>query len=214
MNAEYQKIGNTVWKFSLLILLLGAMVGVARNHLEWEFRYPLMLLTMPLSVILHGWITGTLVPARAGTAMEVLKENWARYLVVAMAVGIGRALVAYLFALWVLPAPAGIIKLILVRVILDVLTVYIVPVVFVHRTHLPAIPAGVTFLFGNFRRSWDLVGGIVLVNVILYASVYLPHLTTWDGSFVLSVLLVTAGVTINFLVFAGAVLRLVAPREP
>lgn len=214
MNIEVQKIWNTVGKFSLLVLLLGAMVGVARNHLEWEFRYPLLLLSMPLSVIVHGWITGTLVPARAGTALEILKENWARYLVVAMVVGVVRAVIAYLFALWTLSVPAAIIKLILVRATLDVLTVYIIAMVFVYRIHLPAIPAGVTFLFGNCRRSWGLVGGILLVNVILYASVYLPHLTTWDGSFILSVLLVAAAVYIQFLVFAGAVLKLVEPREP
>ncbi|RKZ11618.1 hypothetical protein DRQ50_13295 [bacterium] len=196
-----------------LIIAAGIGLAIVTSGMSDVLLLPMGIATVSLHIIVYGRIISQAVPGRPATNWEILKEYSRHYLLTAVITGVvflvPRLLVARLASSTGIYYPASIG----VHAALSMLTIYVWPLVFLRRSSVGAILAGVSYLWSNLAASvWILV--VVSVTQVLHGVgllVFRTYLSGWSYAVLFSIGVVTA--FLLFMSFAAALHTLLSNRR-
>ena len=204
MNESLLSAITTVAPSWPLILIVSLGKVIASGRLWEEFLILDLVVTLSLIILIYGRIVSRLVPGIASGSWTILKENWLNY-VIAIAI-IGAPQVA--LRIWIvgqLGTPLWyVLSAIMISALFGVLTIYALPIVFLRKSSLAAILAGVAYLFRNLAASYGMAAIVVLTHVLAAVGAVIFRMETAPWSFVLVLVLAVVTTFLTFVVFAAA----------
>jgi hypothetical protein len=97
--------------------------------------------------------------------------------------------------------------------VFGVLTIYVLPIVFLRKSSLAAILAGVTYLSRNLAASSWIAGIVVITEVLSSAGTVVFRVEATPLSFVFAVVTAVVGTFLSFVAFAAALRILLESTE-
>lgn len=216
MNRGLRDSADAVWAFWPLVLCVG-LGRVLGSTLIWEeFLVLEIFILLSITILIYGRIVSNIVPGTSSSSWEILKENGLNYVVAIAIIG------APQIALRILAG--GNLNTLLLKVgfgtligsVFGVLTIYVLPIVFIKKSSLTAVLAGVVFLWKNLAASSWIAGVVVFTYVMAAAGAVVFRADRTPGSFVIILVTSVVGSYLNFVVFAAATRILLegAEQEP
>jgi hypothetical protein len=126
------------------------------------FAISLMILFVIMPVI-YGQYIELITRNRLNSYLRVFRTHWINYFLVSLILGIPILILSFLGHVFGLPF-WGLIKIL--SVIIDILSIYIFPLVFLTQKSLKCVPLGIKCLFGNLNFSLPLVMLSALPSVL------------------------------------------------
>ena len=169
------------------------------------FVMSLMILFVLLPVI-YGQYIELIVHNRPNSYFQIFRTHWLNYFVVSLILGMPILILSLLGHVFGLPF-WGLIKIL--SVLIDILSIYIFPLVFLTRKHLVCIPLGIKCLFGNLNFSLPLVMLAVVPSLFNLFNPEVSDTTVLSlPMFALNYLFWIVSLLIDFVIFVAAALIL------
>lgn len=186
-----------------------------RPHLvPEEILLVVALVSFVLVIITYGRISSSLVSGKATNSLKILREHGSNYLIVVILTGLPVLLFRAFVANRLSSSGVSLGLVTALYVLLAVLTVYIRPIVFLKKTNVSAIPAGVLVLFRNLSGSkWIVL--IAALSTVPHSAEKLLFRTgaqSWNITFFVCFGVLSAFCT--FLSFAAATQYLLGKTDP
>jgi len=106
-----------------------------------------VILSFLLGIIVYGRVVAQIQGLSVIPALEILKTNWLNYIIVVILLGLPIFLYASLSKLFPMSIELSIYGKEGVKMLVNILALYVLPIVFIKRQHLLAIMGGVVFFF-------------------------------------------------------------------
>jgi hypothetical protein len=200
MNGIFRNATAAVVPSWPLILMVSLGRVIVSNRLWEEFLLLDLVVILSLTILVYGRIVSRMVPGFGSS-------SWTGVPQIALQIWVSRQLgtqhMHVLFA-------------ILVSALFGVLTIYALPIVFLRKSSLTAVLAGVVFLFRNLVASFWVAAILVFTHVLAAAGAVIFRMETAPWSFVLVLILAVVASLLTFVVFAAALGALLggAEQEP
>ena len=169
------------------------------------FVLSLMILFIIMPVI-YGQYIELITHNKLNSYFQVFRTHWVNYFVVSLILGTPILILSILGHVFGLPF-WGLVKVL--SIIIDILSIYIFPLVFLTQKHFKCIPLGIKCLFGNLNFS------LPLVILAAIPSVFNLFSTQASDTAVLSLqmlaldyVLWVVSLLIDFIIFVAAALIL------
>jgi hypothetical protein len=169
------------------------------------FVLSLMILFIIMPVI-YGQYIELITHHKLNSYFQVFRTHWVNYFVVSLILGTPILILSILGHAFGLPF-WGLVKVL--SIIIDILSIYIFPLVFLTQKHFKSIPLGIKCLFGNLNFS------LPLVILAAIPSVFNLFSTQASDTAVLSLqmlaldyVLWVVSLLIDFIIFVAAALIL------
>ena len=130
-----------------------------------------IVLSFLLGVIVYGRVVSQIQGGAVLPAVEILKVNWLNYIIVVILLGLPIFLYAQLSKLFPLPIEFSIYGKEGVRALINILAIYVLPIVFIKRQHVLAVMAGIVFFFQNLKKSVPIISLVLCVFFINSAAI-------------------------------------------
>ena len=200
------------YPYWLLIVAVGVGPTILVAIVSRDFMILAGVATVLLKIFIFGRILSLVLPDRVSTFRGILREYGVCYFVAGILVGV--VSFALLTAISSVTSPQLAYRLfgVVVRGLVAAVTIYVWPLVFLKRSSVAAILAGVSVLMRNLLSSLWIVG-IVLIGQAFLAGgqlVYLDQRSGWSFAVML-----LAGVVYIYLAavsFAAALYNLLGVR--
>jgi|GEM_PF-3271511 len=215
MKAIFTSAISSVFKsWGLLVAVGGGGAAVSYGFLQphlvpREFVVAASLLVAVGVIIALGRICSWLVSGRTTGSLEILRENGLNYLGAVIVIGLP-LYVLRVFVVgqlmsggWYQGFMTGLL------VLADVLTVFVLPIVFLKRMSVRAIPTGVVFLLNNLSGSTWIAVFAALASGVQQAGRLAIVSGTPTRSFALFVSVGVVGALFSFVSYAAATQYLV-----
>ena len=165
-----------------------------------------MLILFVLLPLIYGQYIELMTHNRLNSYFQIFRPHWLNYFVVCLALGMLLLILSLLGHVLGLPV-WGLIKIL--AIIIDILSIYIFPLVFLTQKHLASIPLGIKCLVGNLNFSLPLVIFAAVPSLFnLFSSEVSETAALSLPMFVLSYLFWLASLIIDFVIFIAAALIL------
>jgi hypothetical protein len=192
----------------ILPAVLGALLYLPATSDESPptfFVMSLMVLFVLLPLI-YGQYIELINHNRLDSYFQVFRTHWLNYFVVSLILGLPILILSLLGHKFGLPF-WGLTKAL--SIFIDILSIYIFPLVFLTRKHLASIPLGIKCLFGNLNFSLPLVIFAVIPSLFNLFGSEISDTTVLSWSmFALNYLFWIVSLLIDFVVFVAAALVL------
>ena len=179
-----------------------------------------LVVSFVLSIIVYGRLVANIQGNTDIPAKLIFKENWLNYIVAIILLGIPILLFSQLVKVLSTSAEILVFGKEGFRMLVNILAIYVLPIVFIKKQHVLAIMAGIIFFFQNFKKSIPLIMLAVFMFIIHATTMWL--VVTWQlqlnqniHALIPVMVLVNIAVTyLSFLVFTTACLILIpSPLE-
>jgi hypothetical protein len=147
-----------------------------------ELMAPAAMLAFLLQVVVCGRILSQVLPERASGIWAILREHGPRFLFTGFLVAVvGLALFLVISRFIALQRPNVLVNGI-IKCALSILTIYVWPLVFIQRSSVASILAGVGYLWHNIALSMWIIGIVVIGQVVLVGGelLYLEYSAGWS----------------------------------
>ena len=200
------------YPYWLLILAIGMGPMILAVTISRDLMILVGICTMLLKIFIFGRILSQILPDRVSSFWAILKEYGGHYWVAAILVG----LITLAFRMVIsgdvsVRSPYGLANGV-ARAIVAAATIYVWPLVFLKRSSVEGILAGVSVLIGNFRSSLWIIGIALVGEAVLMAG----QLLYWEhrSGLGFAILLIARVVYIYLaaVTFAAALYRLLGVR--
>lgn len=176
-----------------------------------------IILSFILGIIIYGRLIAQIQGGSTLPAIEILKAHWLNYIIVVILLGLPIFLYAQLSKLFPMPIELSIYGKEGVRTLINILAIYVLPIVFIKRQHLLAVMAGVVFFIQNLKKSVPIIILVICMFFINAAAMYWLIHQSQPAPSMATILPVMAFVNVavtylSFLVFTAASLALI-PRS-
>jgi hypothetical protein len=198
-RASQDVAGHWPWILAAVAVSVTVSAGVWK-----EFLFVGVPLTIAIMIILYGRIAGGLVPDGTAGTWKILQDNWLNYLVAVVIIGLPERIMLLLVASRFHSLVGYVVLATAFGAGFGILTIYALPIVFIRKSRLAAILAGIVFLFRNPAASSWIAAVVVVTQILAVAGVTVFRVATAPWSFALVLL---TGVVVTFLslvTFAGA----------
>ena len=177
-----------------------------------------VILSFLLGIIVYGRVVAQIQGSAALPALEILKANWLNYIIVVILLGLPIFMYAQLSKLFPMPIELSIYGKESIKTLINILAIYVLPIVFIKRQHLLAIMAGVVFFIQNLKKSAPIIFLVVcmfFINSVAMSWLIQQSQPSLSMATILPVMaFVNIAVTyLSFLVFTAASVVLI-PRSP
>jgi len=170
-----------------------------------------------LGIVVYGRIVAQIQREGILPAFEIVKSNWFNYLIVVILISFPFVLYGQLSKAFSMSIESYIFLQEGVRTLLNILSIYILPIVFIKKQHILSILAGIVYLFNNFAKSMPIITLLAVVFIVNSAvSLWIAEQTIQEKdilSYLPLLLLVNISMTYaSFLVFTAASVVLIPRR--
>ena len=193
-------------------LILPAVLGVllympaAPNGSPPAFFVLSLMILFIIMPVIYGQYIELITHHKLNSYFQVFRTHWVNYFVVSLILGTPILILSILGHVFGLPF-WGLVKVL--SIIIDILSIYIFPLVFLTQKHFKSIPLGIKCLFGNLNFS------LPLVILAAIPSVFNLFSTQASDTAVLSLpmlaldyVLWVVSLLIDFIIFVAAALIL------
>ena len=192
----------------ILPAILGVLLYLPASSEESPptfFIMSLMILFVILPVI-YGQYIELITHNRLNSYFQVFRTHWLNYFVVSLILGMPILIFSLLGQIFGLPF-WGLIKIL--SIFIDIIGIYIFPLVFLTRKHLACISLGIKCLFGNLNFSLPLVILTVIPSLFnLFGSGISDTTALSLPMFALNYIFWIVSLLIDFVIFVAAALIL------
>ena len=193
-------------------LILPAILGVLLYLPAASDESPPVFVVMSLMIlfvllpVIYGQYIELITSNRLNSYFQVFRTHWINYFVVSLVLGMPILILSLLGQVFGLPF-WGLVKLL--SIFIDILSIYIFPLVFLTRKHLASIPLGIKCLVGNLNFSLPLVILAAVPSLFNLFSSEVSDTTVQSlPVFALSYLFWLIILLIDFVIFVAAALIL------
>ena len=169
------------------------------------FVLSLMILFIIMPVI-YGQYIELITHHKLNSYFQVFRTHWVNYFVVSLILGTPILILSILGHAFGLPF-WGLVKVL--SIIIDILSIYIFPLVFLTQKHFKSIPLGIKCLFGNLNFSLPLVMLAAIPTVLNLFSTEVSDTAVLSMPMVaIDYVLWVVSLLIDFIIFVAAALIL------
>ena len=177
-----------------------------------------IILSFVLGIIVYGRVVAQIQGNTSIQAFEIFKVNWLNYIIAVILLGLPILLYAQLSKLLPMSIELSIYGKEGIKTLVNILAIYVLPIVFIKRQHLLAIMAGVVFFIQNLKKSAPLIFLVVCIFFINITAMLWLIQQAQPNSSILSFLPVMVFVNVavtylSFLVFTAASLVLIPSSQ-
>ena len=168
-----------------------------------------LILRFFIVIVVNGKITQRIEKKDEKGALHIVTENWRNYLIALIVIGAPVFLFNYLIKYASLSAETHILLKEAAKASMLVITIYVMPIVFIKRLGLMSVFAGISYFFSHVSKSIQ-IATFVTAMFIINAGGYLWAIEQIqngvDISSILPVMLILniASTYLSFFVFAAA----------
>jgi len=195
---------------ALLVLLIGICnIQILSGVLTYVSLLGLAV-SFVLSIVVYGRLVAIVQGNTAIPTKLIIKENWSNYIIAIIILGTPILLFSQLIKLHSTSAELLVFSKEGIRMLVNILAIYVLPIVFIKKQHFLAIIAGIIFFVHNFKKSIPLIMLAIFMFIIQATAMWwvvTQQLQLNQNIHVLIpvVVLVNIAVTyISFLVFTAA----------
>ncbi|WP_316368943.1 hypothetical protein [Candidatus Thiodiazotropha sp. CDECU1] len=197
------------------LLLLSGVIGIQFYYGAFAYISVVgMLASIVIGIIIYGQITIKVRGEEVLPAKEILKRNWVNYIVVMLIIGVSTLAIIQVIKILSTSAVFLALSQSAIKTLMSIITIYVLPIVFLKKEHMLAIVTGLVFLFQNIRKSIPL---ILLAGLIFIVEILLGQILVQQGqqstnvySLVPTLIVINIVVTyISFLIYTAATLVLI-----
>jgi hypothetical protein len=190
-------LGDVI-RFWPVIVALSIGQTIVSNDLWVEFAVPGAIIIVSVMIIVYGRIIAHLLPERTSSNLAILRENWLNYLIAMVIIAVPGVASRLVAANLTSSSVVYVVLAIGASAAVGILTIYVLPIVFLKRVSVAAIPTGVVFLKRNLSSSAWIAGFIAAAHVLDAIGMILFRVdpAPWSWTLVIS-----AGVLADFLFF-------------
>jgi hypothetical protein len=192
-----------------LVALVSTLQVAGTAGLYPEITVPLLLASLPVTIVLYGRVLARLVPSEPRGAGAILGLHAFDWLVVTVLVAVPLLAVRLLLVTLRAPVAVWFGAGIMAKAAVWTATMYAMPLAFLARRSLAALVGGIAFLRRHRAESRWIAWTILAIAATATAGSWLYRLDTAPWSFTLAVVAGVATGLLNFMVFAGALGNLV-----
>jgi len=196
-----------------LVLCVGLGGVIGSNRIWQEFQVPALIIILSTTILIYGRIVSSMAPGSRTSPWTILKENGLNYVIAVAIIGAPQAALRLL----VTGQPVTLFEYVvfgtLISSVFGVLTIYALPIVFLKKSSLAAILAGVIYLSRNLATSIWIAGIVVITHVLAASGALVFRVETTPWSFVLVLVTAVVGAFLSFVAFAAALQVLLEGAE-
>ena len=165
-----------------------------------------MLILFVILPVIYGQYIELITHNRLNSYFQIFRTHWLNYFVVCLILGMLLLVLSLLGHLIGLPV-WSLIKIL--ATVIDILSIYIFPLVFLTRKHAASIPLGIKCLAGNLNFSLPLVIFALVPSLLNLFTSEISETTVLSlPMFALSYLFWLASLFVDFVIFVAAALIL------
>lgn len=159
--------------------------------------------------IIYGKYIEIITNEKHSSYWDIFKKHWLDYYLVCIIISLPAIL--FMFFSIVLNFPIVPVSLNLIVILLNVLAIYVIPLVFITQKRLHSVSLGLKCIIGNFNHSWLLVA-LTIISSILNLFFREHGMTIFNGNLLFTALigsiLIFVLIIVDFVVFISASLIL------
>jgi len=168
-----------------------------------------LILSFFVVIVVNGKIAQRIEQKNEKAAFHIVRDNWKNYLIAFLVIGAPVFLFNYLIEFASLSAETHILLKEAAKATMWVITIYVMPIVFIKRLGLMSVFAGISYFFSHVRQSFQIATFVVAMFVINTGGYLWAIEQIQNGVDVSSILLVMvtlnmASTYLSFIVFAAA----------
>ncbi|MET0014789.1 MAG: hypothetical protein ABW088_14155 [Sedimenticola sp.] len=176
-----------------------------------------LLVSFLIGIVVYGRIVARIKGESPSPVKILIKDHWLNY----MLVGIVLAIPTLLFSQLPMSDSLSVESMILTKEglnsIVHMVTIYVLPIVFIKKENLVAIMSGVLLLFQNLKGSLHVIALVALISFVNITLSMLLFKMILPGSNVYSLIPIMVLVNIvftylSFMIFAAATVNLIKPN--
>ena len=195
-------------------IILVFVVGVCGFHvfggvMTWVFIAE-VIVSFVVGIVIYGRIIARVNGRSPGASATILKENWSNCLLVLMVLAIPTLIFGQISGLFASTPTSYVLTKKVLDASVRLLTIYVLPIVFLKKENMIAILTGIIYLFRSLRMSLPIVGIAALIelartSVLLRVEEVLQKNEQIQFSHVTQIIVVNIICTyLAFVVFASA----------
>ncbi len=209
MKDTFIKSSQIVNSEIVLVILTGVCAIQIFSGIMTYVSLAGLALSFFLRIVIYGRILAYIQGANSPPSVEIIKGNTINYIIVSVLISIPIFFFSQLEELIPLSAESLLLVKEGIKTTIAVVTIYVVPVVFIKNQGFMAVMVGMSYFINSVRRSSPIIILVVLMHVI-YILLVIGFARSWpiDGS-VLSIapILVIFNVIttyLSFVIFSAA----------
>ncbi len=205
---------DAVSPFWPLVFCVGLGGVIGSNRIWQEFQVPVLIITLSVTILIYGRIISSMAPGSRSSSWTILKENGLNYVLAVAIIGAPQSALRVLVASQPVNQFEYVVFGTLISSVFGVLTIYALPIVFLKKSSLAAILAGVIYLSRNLAASIWIAGIVVITHVLAASGALVFRVETTPWSFALVLVTAVVGAFLFFVAFAAASRVLLNGAEP
>jgi hypothetical protein len=195
---------DAVSPFWPLVFCVGLGGVIGSNRIWQEFLVLDLIITLSITILIYGRIISSMAQGSHSNSWTILKENWLNYVIAVAIIGAPQVALRVLVAGQPVTLFVYVVFGTLISSVFGVLTIYALPIVFLKKSSLAAILAGVIYLSRNLATSIWIAGIVVITHVLAAAGALVFRVEATPWSFVLVLVSAVVGAFLSFVAFAAA----------
>ena len=177
-----------------------------------------LILSFFIVIVVNGKITQAIERKEEQGALRIVRENWMNYLIALLAVGAPVFLFNYLIKFIPLSAEQHILLKEAVKASMWVVTIYVMPIVFIKRLGIMSVVSGIAYFFSHIRQSMQIAIFITAMFIInaggyLWVIEQVQNGVDVVNAIPVMVVLNSASTYLSFIAFAAATHVLVRAKS-
>ena len=164
---EHFKISSKIVNQHIVLVGLVGLFNV--SFLSGAMAYVSMaalMLSFFMVIVVNGKITQSIEQKDEKTVFHIIRDNWKNYLIVLVAVGAPVFLFNYLLKFAPLSAETHILLKEAAKASMWVVTIYVMPILFIKRRGLMSVFAGISYFFNHIRQSMQIATFVAAMFII------------------------------------------------
>lgn len=187
-----------------LVICVGLGGVIGSNRIWQEFLVLDLIITLSITILIYGRIASNMVLGDTSSAWMILKENWLNYVIAVAIIGAPQVALRVLVAGRLDSLFMYVVFATMISSVFGVLTIYALPIVFLKKSSLAAILAGVVFLSRNLAVTAWIAGVVIITHVLAAAGAVVFRVEATPWSFVFALAAAVVGAFLSFVAFAAA----------
>ena len=204
MKKGLRESADVVWPFWPLVFCVGLGGVIGSNRIWQEFQFLAVFITLSITILIYGRIIAKMAPGISSSSWAILKENGLNYVIAVAIIGAPQVVLRILVAGQLDTLFVYVVFGTLVSSLFGVLTIYALPIVFLKKSSLAAIIAGVAFLSKNLAASSWIAGVVVVTHVLTAAGALVFRVEATPWSFAIILVAAVVGAFLSFVAFSAA----------
>lgn len=217
MKEHFLRSSKLVNQYFWLVILVGVFHVSISSGLMAYFSLLGLIVAFFLTIVVNARITLQVERKDEIPYLQIIKDNWINYLIATLVLGAMIFLLTNLIKLLPLPAELLIVTKEAAKAIVWVISIYVMPIVFLKKLGFVSVVAGISYFFGNIKQSALIIPFVVtmfFINAVGYLWLISKMQSGVNIMFSMATIMVINTVTtyLSFVVFTAACFVLVESR--